>query len=81
MNLAQAIEEAVAYDNYEVEKDDVWNDWEGYVVNHETKQTEMKIKCTHQWVPTLLVFTTVWDCKHCGAKKENAGVDSQDVMW
>lgn len=25
----------------------------------------------HVWSSTLLVFTTVWTCKNCGAKKED----------
>ena len=27
-------------------------------------------KCRHNWAPTLLLNHTVYDCKHCGAKKE-----------
>jgi hypothetical protein len=26
--------------------------------------------CNHSWQPTKLVYSTVYDCKHCGIKKE-----------
>lgn len=26
--------------------------------------------CHHDWKPTLLIFSTVYDCKKCGKKKE-----------
>lgn len=36
--------------------------WEDY---HKPKE-----KKKHDWEATLLVFSTVYTCKHCGAKKE-----------
>lgn len=29
-------------------------------------------KCKHEWIPSLLLTSTVYDCKHCGIKKEDA---------
>ena len=29
-----------------------------------------KTTCSHKWKPTLLVFSTVYDCEICGKKKE-----------
>lgn len=28
-------------------------------------------KCNHKWKPTLLVFSTVFDCEHCNMKQED----------
>lgn len=42
-------------------------DWLGDVVNDDSKET----KCKHEWKATQLVFNTVYDCKKCGAKKED----------
>ena len=30
-----------------------------------------KIYCNHDWKPILLLFSTVYDCKKCGIKKED----------
>lgn len=43
-------------------KQDVWSD--------DDQQLELQYYCAHTWKPILLLFTTVWDCKKCGAKKE-----------
>ena len=29
------------------------------------------LKCDHKWKATILLNHTVYDCKHCGIKKEN----------
>ena len=34
-----------------------------------------KSKRRHEFSPVLLVFTTVYNCKHCGAKKEDCLTD------
>jgi hypothetical protein len=30
-----------------------------------------RIYCDHSWKPILLVFSTVFDCRKCGMKKED----------
>ena len=27
--------------------------------------------CYHEWIPTVLIISTVYDCKKCGVKKED----------
>jgi hypothetical protein len=34
-----------------------------------------KDKRRHEFSPVLLVYTTVYDCKHCGRKKEDCSTD------
>jgi hypothetical protein len=31
---------------------------------------EVKTRRKHDWTSTLLIFSTCYTCKHCGAKKE-----------
>jgi hypothetical protein len=33
------------------------------------KHTEKK--CSHEWKAIKLVYSTVYDCKHCGIKQED----------
>lgn len=40
--------------------------WEEY------KSPSVKEKKKHEWQAILLSFVTVYDCKHCGIKKEDA---------
>ena len=42
------------------------NDW-GYDNWDNTPSTK---RTPHEWVSTLLILSTVYTCKHCGAKKE-----------
>lgn len=35
-----------------------------------TKETIKPKECEHEWIPIRLVYTTVYDCKKCQAKKE-----------
>lgn len=45
------------------EWEDMWHDFE--------KEIEKKNKkCKHEWKPTHLIVSTVYDCIKCGAKKE-----------
>ncbi len=36
---------------------------------------EVKARRKHDYLPTLLVFSTCYTCKHCGAKKEQTTGD------
>jgi hypothetical protein len=40
-------------------------DWYG---EDYTRKSKARVK--HDWTPILLVFSTCYSCKHCGAKKE-----------
>lgn len=35
-------------------------------------------RCFHEWKSTRLIYTEVWDCKHCGIKKEDADKPVED---
>lgn len=37
---------------------------------HEIKQKAKK-NCDHEWIATKLLFTDVYDCKHCKIKRED----------
>lgn len=37
----------------------------------EPPEFDMKKYCTHIWKPTTLIMTVVYDCTHCGMKKED----------
>jgi hypothetical protein len=41
----------------------------------DTRTDELELNypqsCTHEWTPIALIFTTVYDCKKCGKKKED----------
>jgi len=34
-----------------------------------------KSKKLHKYIPVLLIFTTAYNCEHCGAKKEDCKTD------
>jgi hypothetical protein len=41
-------------------------------INHDAYYGDLDARhCSHKWHPTVLLFTTVYDCVHCGEKKEN----------
>ena len=49
------------------------SDWETDWLNDWNKIEEdltSKKECKHEWVATKLIFSTVYDCKKCGAKKD-----------
>lgn len=43
-----------------------YDDWD-----HPVPDRKSDGKCKHEWVPSLLLTSTVWDCKLCGIKKED----------
>lgn len=51
------------WDDQDKTWDDIWGDFEKEI-------DSKKKKCNHVWKATQLVFTTVYDCEKCGAKKE-----------
>lgn len=42
---------------------------------YDTEPTKSSTRQRHSFSPILLVYTTVFDCKLCGAKKENCSSD------
>jgi hypothetical protein len=53
-----------------------WDDSDIYRINvgvddYWDNRSSGKSKRKHEFSPVLLVFTTVYNCKHCGAKKED----------
>lgn len=38
--------------------------------DEEKRLTEKKDTCYHEWIPIMLLTSSVWDCKKCGAKRE-----------
>ena len=38
--------------------------------NEKKELTKKQNKCYHEYYPIQLIFSTVWNCKHCNAKKE-----------
>lgn len=60
-----------------------WDDpWDRGSVNGKSYRDDSiysaKVKRRHEFSPILLSFATVYDCKHCGAKKEEAKTDYCD---
>lgn len=53
---------STSYGNY-------WDDYD-YWDNSDDAKTSSG-KCAHEWVPSLLLTTTVYDCAKCGMKKED----------
>jgi len=53
-----------------------WNrDWKNeYSYDYWDSPPPFK-RTRHEWVPVLLLNQTVYDCKHCGAKKEKTKGD------
>lgn len=39
-----------------------------------------KTKRRHEFSPVVLIFSTVWNCKHCGAKKEDCRTEYCDEL-
>lgn len=60
--------DSLNYEAGEWEKD--WlTDWDDDDWNRPEKESNEK-KCNHEWKPTRLFFSVVYDCVKCGAKKE-----------
>ena len=51
-----------------------YSDYEYYSPNKTEDDSELswtqKI-CMHNWKPTILIISTVYDCSKCGVKKED----------
>jgi len=78
MNLADAIADWEG-----MQKEDLWVDYDDEVQKDAATPNQASFFCFHAWKPTLLIYSTVWDCKFCGAKKEvvERAIDSDDTMW
>jgi hypothetical protein len=46
-------------------------DWEGSDFGFYDCEVPPVMSCNHAWRPTQLLTSTVYDCKHCGIKKED----------
>jgi hypothetical protein len=47
-------------------------DWDNMYTDKETEIVpDVNEYCFHEWKPIALIFTTVYDCKKCGKKKED----------
>lgn len=60
-----------------------WDDpWDRSSVNGKSYSSDTiystKTKKRHEFSPVLLVITTAYNCKHCGAKKEDTKTDYCD---
>lgn len=60
-----------------------WDDpWDRSSVNGKSYHSDpiysSKTKRRHEFSPLLLVITTCYNCKHCGAKKEDTKTDYCD---
>jgi hypothetical protein len=48
-----------------------WDEYDSYNSwNWEADAQPPTLRCAHQWKPTVLITSTVYDCAKCGIKKE-----------
>jgi hypothetical protein len=59
---------------------DKWNNSDRYseCSNEDSKPNKY---CRHEWKPTVLIISTVYDCKKCGIKKEEYEKQCNDIPF